>query len=122
MGANSSRAERCRLKAEECLLMAERARDPKAKADLLDLARPRRPSMRRRNAAMAERRTQPLQIFLAADQLAAVEEFRYQARMPSRSAAVRELLRRGLARASRASGARPNAPFAPLEMLTAERS
>jgi hypothetical protein len=57
--------------------------------------------MRRRNAAMAERRTQPLQVILAADELAAVEEFRYQARIPSRSAAVRELLRRGLARASR---------------------
>jgi hypothetical protein len=52
--------------------------------------------MRRRNAAMAERRTQPLQVILAADELAAVEEFRYQARMPSRSAAVRKLLRRGL--------------------------
>ena len=39
MGANSSRAERCRLKAEECRLMAERARDPKTKADLLELAR-----------------------------------------------------------------------------------
>jgi hypothetical protein len=39
MGANSSRAERCLLKAEECRLMAERARDPKTKAALLDLAR-----------------------------------------------------------------------------------
>jgi hypothetical protein len=39
MGANSSRAERCRLKAEECRLMAERARDPKTKADLLDFTR-----------------------------------------------------------------------------------
>jgi hypothetical protein len=39
MGADSSRAERCLLKAEECRLMAERARDPKIKADLLDLAR-----------------------------------------------------------------------------------
>jgi hypothetical protein len=37
--------------------------------------------MMRRNAAMAERRTQPLQVILAADELAAVEEFRYQARM-----------------------------------------
>ena len=27
------------LKAEECRLMAERARDPKTKADLLELAR-----------------------------------------------------------------------------------
>jgi hypothetical protein len=51
--------------------------------------------MRRRNAAMAELRTQPLQVILAADELAAIEEFRFQARMPSRSAAVRELLRRG---------------------------
>jgi hypothetical protein len=66
--------------------------------------------MRRRNAAMAERRTQPLQVILAADELAAVEEFRYQARMPSRSAAVRELLRQGLARASRAGGARSTRP------------
>jgi hypothetical protein len=66
--------------------------------------------MRRRNAAMAERRTRPLQVFLAADQLAAVEEFRYQARMPRRSAAVRELLRRGLARGSCADAARPTRP------------
>jgi hypothetical protein len=63
--------------------------------------------MRRRNATMAERRAQPLQVILAADELAAVEEFRYQARMPSRSAAARELLGRGLALASRAGGARP---------------
>jgi hypothetical protein len=62
--------------------------------------------MRRRNAAMAERRTQPLQVILAADELAAIEEFRFQSRMPSRSAAVRELLRRGMARASRAGRAR----------------
>ena len=59
--------------------------------------------MRRRNAAMVELRTQPLQVILTADELAAIEEFRFQARMPSRSAAVRELLRRGLARASRAA-------------------
>ena len=51
--------------------------------------------MRRRNAAMVELRTQPLQVILTADELAAIEEFRFQARMPSRSAAVRELLRRG---------------------------
>jgi hypothetical protein len=62
--------------------------------------------MRRRNAAMAERRTERVQVILAADELAAIEEFRFQARMPSRSAAVRELLRRGMARASRAGRAR----------------
>jgi hypothetical protein len=39
--------------------------------------------MRRRNAAMAERRTQPLQVILSADELAAVEEFRYQAECPA---------------------------------------
>jgi hypothetical protein len=58
--------------------------------------------MRRRNAATAERRTQPLQVILSADELAAIEEFRFQSRMPSRSAAVRELLRRGMTRAGRA--------------------
>jgi hypothetical protein len=65
--------------------------------------------MRRRNAAVTERRTQLLQVILAADELAAIEEFRFQARMPNRSAAVRELLRRGMARASRAGRARPRA-------------
>jgi hypothetical protein len=34
---------------------------------------------------------------LSADELAAIETWRYDARMPSRAAAVRELLRRGLA-------------------------
>jgi metal-responsive CopG/Arc/MetJ family transcriptional regulator len=42
-------------------------------------------------------RTERVQVVLPADELAAIDEFRYQARMPSRSAAVRELLRRGLA-------------------------
>jgi metal-responsive CopG/Arc/MetJ family transcriptional regulator len=37
-----------------------------------------------------------LQVVLPTDELAAIDEFRFQARMPSRSAAVRELLRRGL--------------------------
>ena len=73
--------------------------------------------MRRRNAAVAKRRTQPLQVILAADELAAVEEFRYQARTPSRSAAVRELLRRGLARASRVGGARQDALTQPTPRL-----
>jgi hypothetical protein len=34
---------------------------------------------------------------LNADELAAVDNFRFQRRMPSRAAAVRELLKRGLA-------------------------
>ncbi|MGX8008171.1 hypothetical protein ACVDG8_003755 [Mesorhizobium sp. ORM8.1] len=47
---------------------------------------------------MAElERLQRLQIMLTDDELAALENWRFEKRMPSRSAAVRELLRRGLA-------------------------
>ncbi|CDX21487.1 conserved hypothetical protein [Mesorhizobium sp. ORS 3324] len=47
---------------------------------------------------MAElERPQRLQIMLTDEELAAVENWRFEKRMPSRSAAVRELLRRGLA-------------------------
>ena len=42
-------------------------------------------------------RTERLQVMLLLDELAAIEEFRYQVRMPTLAAAVRELLRRGLA-------------------------
>ncbi len=42
-------------------------------------------------------RPERLQIMLNADELEAVENFRFDKRMPSRAAAVRELLRRGLA-------------------------
>ncbi|MDX8433411.1 MULTISPECIES: hypothetical protein [Mesorhizobium] len=42
-------------------------------------------------------RPERLQIMLTADELAALENWRFEKRMPSRSAAVRELLRRGLA-------------------------
>jgi hypothetical protein len=46
----------------------------------------------------AEReRTERLQVFLHAAELAAIDEFRFKTRMPSRAAAVRELIRRGLA-------------------------
>jgi len=47
---------------------------------------------------MAElERPERLQIMLSAEELTAVENFRFDKRMPSRAAAVRELLRRGLA-------------------------
>ncbi|AZO08586.1 MULTISPECIES: hypothetical protein [unclassified Mesorhizobium] len=47
---------------------------------------------------MAElERPQRLQIMLTDEELAALENWRFEKRMPSRSAAVRELLRRGLA-------------------------
>lgn len=42
-------------------------------------------------------RGERLQIMLDAEELRALDDFRYASRMPSRAAAVRELLRRGLA-------------------------
>ena len=47
---------------------------------------------RRSDLARGER----LQIMLTPAELAAVDDFRFQYRMPSRAAAVRELFRRGL--------------------------
>lgn len=42
-------------------------------------------------------RGERLQLMLEADELKALDNFRYANRMPSRAAAIRELLRRGLA-------------------------
>lgn len=42
-------------------------------------------------------RGERLQIMLSLEELEAVENWRFEKRMPSRAAAVRELLRRGLA-------------------------
>ena len=42
-------------------------------------------------------RGERLQIMLTMEELRAVENWRFEKRMPSRAAAVRELLRRGLA-------------------------
>lgn len=42
-------------------------------------------------------RGERLQIMLEAEELRALDDFRFANRMPSRAAAVRELLRRGLA-------------------------
>jgi hypothetical protein len=41
-------------------------------------------------------RAERLQIMLDPDELAAVDDFRFAKRMPSRASAVRELLKRGL--------------------------
>ncbi len=47
---------------------------------------------------MAERsRGERLQIMLSPDELALIDDFRFEKRMPSRAATVRELFRRGLA-------------------------
>ena len=56
-------------------------------------------------------RTERLQIIVNTDQLALIDEFRFKSRMPSRAAAVRELLRCGLASARRSKG--DPAPTAP---------
>ncbi len=42
-------------------------------------------------------RGERLQIMLTAEELTAVDDWRFKCRMPSRAAAVRELLKRGLA-------------------------
>jgi hypothetical protein len=42
-------------------------------------------------------RPERLQVMLSAEELIALENWRFDKRMPSRAAAVRELLRRGLA-------------------------
>lgn len=43
------------------------------------------------------KRGERLQVMITDDELAALDDWRFDARMPSRSAAVRELIRRGLA-------------------------
>jgi hypothetical protein len=42
-------------------------------------------------------RAERLQIMLSPDEVTALDDFRFKKRMPSRAAAVRELLKRGLA-------------------------
>src|SRR5438874_13706902 len=42
-------------------------------------------------------RAERLQIMLDPDELAALDDFRFKRRMPSRASAIRELLKRGLA-------------------------
>jgi hypothetical protein len=51
----------------------------------------------------ASGRTERLHLLLSSEELAAVEEFRFRTQMPSRAAAVRELLKRGLAAEANAS-------------------
>ena len=50
-------------------------------------------------------REQRLQIMLTADELSAIDDWRFARRMPTRAAAVRELLKRGLAAEGFASAA-----------------
>jgi len=46
---------------------------------------------------IGSKRVTRLQVMLAPDELRALDTFRFNKRMPSRAAAVREILRRGLA-------------------------
>ena len=41
-------------------------------------------------------RTERLQFKVSTNEIAAIDEFRFQTRMPNRATAIRELLRRGL--------------------------
>lgn len=55
--------------------------------------------MRNRGKAMANGgngRGERLQIMLSAEELTVLDDFRFKLRMPSRAAAIRELLKRGL--------------------------
>jgi hypothetical protein len=47
--------------------------------------------------AKGRQREERLQIMLDDEELVAIDDFRFKKRMPSRAAAVRELLKRGLA-------------------------
>jgi hypothetical protein len=52
---------------------------------------------------MQKNREERLQIMLDVEELRALDDFRYKFRLPSRAAAVRELLRRGLMAAATGS-------------------
>ena len=52
-------------------------------------------------------RTERLQVFVSTEELGAIDDFRFENRMPTRAAAVRELLSRGLAAAEKARPTRP---------------
>lgn len=43
-----------------------------------------------------EKRLSRLQVMLSAEELTALDNFRFEKRMPSRASAIREILRRGL--------------------------
>ncbi len=53
----------------------------------------------------ADSRGERLQIMLSAEELQLVDDFRFKQRMPSRAAAVRELMKRGLAAEGYPAGA-----------------
>ena len=70
-------------------------------------------------------RPERLQIMLTPEELRVLDDWRFARRMPSRAAAIRELLRRGLAAegVEHADNRRPSASFGVLseEVVAAER-
>lgn len=54
---------------------------------------------------MNDLRGERLQIMLSPEELNVIDDFRFQHRMPTRAAAVRELLKLGLASATKLAGA-----------------
>ena len=54
---------------------------------------------------MNDTRDERLQVMLSPEELAALDDFRFKHRMPTRAAAVRELLKLGLAATGVAAGA-----------------
>lgn len=52
-----------------------------------------------------QKRSQRLLVMLTDDELKVIDEWRFQQRMPSRAAAIRELVRRGLADSMNETGA-----------------
>jgi hypothetical protein len=64
----------------------------------IDGKRPKKSAKRKRDN---RKRPTRLQFFLPPDEDDAIDDFRYRTRMPSKAAAVRELLRRGLASADK---------------------
>jgi hypothetical protein len=64
---------------------------------------------------MPRKRYERLQIMLSAQELGALDDFRFKHRMPSRAAAIRELLRRGLADDEPIASGRRSIDFGVLE-------
>ena len=56
---------------------------------------------KRPKKSVKRKRPKRLQFFLPPDENDAIDDFRFRTRMPSKAAAVRELLRRGLAAADK---------------------
>ena len=50
------------------------------------------------HGVLSQLRNEPnvVQVKVSTDEIAAIDEFRFQTRMPNRATAIRELLRRGL--------------------------